>query len=125
LFVCVENSSRSQMAESFARKLGGGRVDAYSAGSRPSGQVSPRAAELMKEIGYDLTQHKSKGLAELPAVEFDAVVGMGCGDEGCPLVRAKLHEDWGIPDTKGLSADEFRGVREQIAVKVNDLLARL
>ncbi len=87
VFVCVENSNRSQIAEAFARLHGGERVEAYSAGSRPSGKVNPRAVEFMREVGYDLTAHRSKGIADLPAVEFDAVVGMGCGDEGCPLVR--------------------------------------
>src|ERR1700722_17356083 len=81
LFVCVENSNRSQMAEAFARLHGGDRVEAHSAGSRPSGRVNPRAVEAMREKGYDLTRHHSKGLADLPPGEFDAVVGMGCGDE--------------------------------------------
>jgi aquaporin Z len=62
LFVCVENSNRSQMAEAFARMHGAGRVEAYSAGSRPSGRVNPRAVEFMKEVGYELTWHQSKAL---------------------------------------------------------------
>jgi len=124
LFVCVENSNRSQMAEAFARLHGGGRVEAYSAGSRPSGRVNPRAVESMRERGYDLTTHRSKGLAEVPA-EVDVVVGMGCGDEGCPLVRARRREEWDIPDPKGLPPDEFRAVRDQIEEKVKALLAGL
>ena len=59
LFVCIENSNRSQMAEAFARRLGQGKVEAYSAGSRPSGRVNPRAIEFMREIGYDLSTHRS------------------------------------------------------------------
>jgi len=62
LFVCVENSNRSQMAEAFARMHGGGGVDAMSAGSRPSGRINPKAIEAMKELGYELTTHTSKGL---------------------------------------------------------------
>src|SRR5438132_4896535 len=93
LFVCIENSNRSQMAEALARRFGQGKVEAYSAGSRPSGRVNPRAIEFMREIGYDLSTHRSKGLGALPEVEFDAVVTMGCGDE-CPLVQAKRREDW-------------------------------
>jgi protein-tyrosine-phosphatase len=125
LFVCVENSNRSQMAEAFARLHGAGRVEAYSAGSRPSGRVNPRAVEFMKEVGYDLTRHTSKGLADLPAQPYAVVVGMGCGDEGCPLVPAGRHEEWGIPDPKELPADEFRAVRDLIEARVKDLLARL
>src|SRR5205809_4094423 len=86
LFVCVENSNRSQMAEAFARIHGGDAVEAYSAGSRPSGRINPRAVEAMREIGYDLSTHASKGLADFDGQEFDVAVTMGCGDE-CPLVR--------------------------------------
>ena len=125
LFVCVENSNRSQMAEAFARIHGGGRVQAFSAGSRPLGKVNPKAVEAMRELGYDLTAHRSKGLAELAGEEFDAVVGMGCGDEGCPLVKAARHEEWDIPDPKAMEPEAFRGVRDLIGKKVQDLLARL
>jgi protein-tyrosine-phosphatase len=125
LFVCVENSNRSQLAEAFAHLHGAGRVEAYSAGSRPSGRVNPRAVEFMKEVGYDLTRHQSKGLGDLPAGEFEVVVGMGCGDEGCPLVKARRHEDWGIPDPKELPAEEYRRVRDLIEQKVKELLERL
>src|SRR5438046_7809188 len=88
LFVCIENTNRSQMAEAFARLHGSGRVEAHSAGSRPSGRVNPQAVEFMREVGCDLTQHVSKSLADLPDVEFEVAVTMGCGD-GCPLVRAR------------------------------------
>jgi protein-tyrosine-phosphatase len=125
LFVCVENSNRSQMAEAFARMHGGAGVEAYSAGSRPSGRVNPRAVEFMAERGCDLTKHHSKGLTDLPATEFDAVVGMGCGDEGCPLVKAKRHEEWGIADPKNMPPDDYRKVRDQIEAKVKELLASL
>ncbi|HLJ93527.1 MAG TPA: arsenate reductase ArsC [Gemmataceae bacterium] len=125
LFVCVENSNRSQMAEAFARIHGADRVEAYSAGSRPSGRVNPKAVEAMREVGYDLTRHASKSLADIPAVEYDAVVGMGCEDEGCPLVRAKRREEWSIPDPKQLPPDQFRAVRDMIEMKVNELLRAL
>src|SRR5690349_17113695 len=91
LFVCVENSNRSQMAEAFARMHGAGNVEAYSSGSRPSGRINPRAVESMRERGYDLTKHRSKALAEIPDVEYDVAVTMGCGD-ACPLVRARRRE---------------------------------
>lgn len=124
LFVCVENSNRSQMAEAFARRHGAAYVEVHSAGSRPSGRVNPRAVEFMREVGYDLMQHDSKSLAELPDVEFDVAVTMGCGD-ACPLVRARQREDWAIPDPKELPPDEFRRVRDLIEQKVKTLLSSL
>jgi arsenate reductase (thioredoxin) len=125
LFVCVENSNRSQMAEAFARMHGAAGIDAYSAGSRASGRVNPKAVEAMQEVGYDLTQHHSKSLSDIPAIEYDAVIGMGCGDEGCPLMRAKRREEWGIPDPKDLPPERFRDVRELIEKKVKELLRAL
>jgi protein-tyrosine-phosphatase len=124
LFVCIENANRSQMAEAFARMLGGNAIEAYSAGSRPSGVVNPKAVDAMRELGYDLTAHGSKSLDELPAVEFDFVATMGCGD-ACPLVRAKRREDWAIPDPKHLPPDEFRTVRDLIRDKVQATLTEL
>jgi protein-tyrosine-phosphatase len=125
LFVCVENSNRSQMAEAFARIHGGDLIEAYSAGSRPSGRVNPRAIEYMKEIGYDLARHRSKGLADLPPGDFDAVIGMGCGDEGCAQVPARLREEWDVPDPKEMPPDQYRRVRDLVEAKVQELLARL
>jgi protein-tyrosine-phosphatase len=125
LFVCVENSNRSQMAEAFARIHGGAWVEAFSAGSRPSGRVNPKAVEAMRELGYDLTRHQSKSLTEVPAVEYDVVVGMGCGDEGCPTVRAREHQEWAVPDPKELPPEQFRAVRDMIEAKVKELLTRL
>ena len=124
LFVCVENANRSQMAEAFARIHGGRTVEAYSAGSRPSGVINPRAVEAMRELGYDLSSHPSKSLAEIPDVEYDFVATMGCGD-ACPLVRAKRREDWSIPDPKHLAPGDFRNVRDLIEGKVKAMLAEL
>jgi len=118
LFVCVENSNRSQMAEAFARMLG---AEAWSAGSRPSGKVSPKAIEAMREIGYDLSKHRSKSLQEIPQVEFDCVVTMGCG-EACPVVPAKRREDWEIPDPRDMDPETFRRVRDQIRTRISELL---
>jgi arsenate reductase len=124
LFVCVENSNRSQMAEAFARMHGGGRIQAASAGSRPSGRINPKAIEAMREKGYDLTSHASKGLESFDGTAVDVAVTMGCGDE-CPLVRAGRREDWQIPDPREMSPEEFRGVRDLIETKVRALLASL
>ena len=124
LFVCVENANRSQMAEAFARILGGKSVEAYSAGSHPSGKVNPKAVEAMRELGYDLSVHGSKSLDDLPDVAFDFVATMGCGD-ACPMVRAKQRADWSIPDPKHLPPDEFRVVRDLIQDKVRATLDEL
>jgi arsenate reductase len=121
LFVCVENSCRSQIAQAFARIYAGDQTEAYSAGSRPSGQVNAQAIESMREIGYDLTKHQSKSLTDIPDVEYDFVATMGCGDE-CPFVRAKRREEWQIPDPKHLPPDQFRETRDLIEHKVKDLL---
>jgi len=124
LFVCIENSCRSQMAEAFARIHSQGEIEVYSAGSRPSGRVNPNAIESMREIGYDLSKHGSKSLSEIPAVEYDVVVTMGCGDE-CPAVRAKRREDWNIPDPKNLPPERLRSARDEIEKKVMEVLFRL
>jgi arsenate reductase (thioredoxin) len=124
LFVCVENSNRSQMAEAFARIHGAGKVEAHSAGSRPSGRVNPKAVEAMKEVGYDLTTHTSKGLDGFNGTAVEVAVTMGCGDE-CPLVLAGRRVDWQIPDPRDMTPDEFRGVRNLIEAKVRELIATL
>jgi protein-tyrosine-phosphatase len=124
IFVCVENSNRSQMAEAFARIYGAGKVEAVSAGSHPSGRINPKAVDAMNEIGYDLTAHTSKGLDDFNGQVFDAAVTMGCGDE-CPLVLAKRRLDWNIPDPKAMSPEQFREVRDLIETKVKDLLEGL
>ena len=127
LFVCIENSNRSQMAQAFARILGeetGVAVEAYSAGSRPSGVVNPKAIAAMAELGYDLTAHDSKSLDEVPHSGYDAVVTMGCGD-ACPFVEGRIHEDWALPDPRHMEPEEFRKVRDEIRERVGGLLRRL
>jgi protein-tyrosine-phosphatase len=123
LFVCIENSNRSQMAEAFARIHGGDDVEAFSAGSRPSGRVNPKAIRFMAELGYDLATHASKSLDDIQG-PFDAVVTMGCGDS-CPWVAARLREDWALPDPKDLDDAGYRAVRDDIDARVRALLARL
>jgi protein-tyrosine-phosphatase len=121
VFVCVENSNRSQMAEAFARIHGAGKIEAHSAGSRPSGRVNPKAIESMKEIGYDLSTHSSKGLDRFNGEVVDVAVTMGCGDE-CPLVLAAQRVEWQIPDPKELPPEQFREVRNLIESKVKALI---
>lgn len=124
IFVCVENSNRSQMAEAFARMFDRTGVEAHSAGSHPSGRVNPRAIESMRELDYDLSTHRSKSTREFEGIEFEVAVTMGCGDE-CPNLRARRREDWQIPDPKNLPPAEFAAVRNLIRQKVAELLETL
>lgn len=125
LFVCVENSNRSQMSQAFAKIHGGNEVEAFSAGSKPSGIINPKAIAAMKELGYDLSGHESKSLDEVKAyAPFDAVVTMGCGD-ACPWMPAKQFVDWQIPDPRNMNEEEFRKVRDTIEEKVKELLQQL
>jgi arsenate reductase len=123
LFVCVENSNRSQMAEALARLHGGAGVEALSAGSKPSGIINPKALRFMAELGYDLSTHASKPLDDIDG-EFDAVVTMGCGDS-CPWVPAQRREDWALPDPKHMDDAGYRTVRDEISARVQKLLAAL
>lgn len=124
LFVCIENSCRSQMAEAFARRHGAGLVKAYSSGSRPSGTINQTAVTVMREAGYDLilNGHTSKGLREIADIEFDCVVTMGCGDE-CPVIKTKERIAWDVPDPKGYPLEYFRVVRDFIEARVKELLS--
>ncbi|HMX80644.1 MAG TPA: arsenate reductase ArsC, partial [Ferruginibacter sp.] len=125
LFVCIENSNRSQMSQAFATIFGGKDVQAFSAGSRPSGIVNPKAIAAMRELGYDLSRHDSKSLDEVKQfAPFDAVVTMGCGD-ACPWMPAKQFIDWQIPDPKNMEPVQFNEVRDLIAGKVKQLLSDL
>lgn len=124
VFICIENSNRSQMAEAFARIHGAGKVEAFSAGSCPSGRVNPKAIEAMKELGYDLTTHTSKSLDAFNGKEVEVAVTMGCGDE-CPLVPAKQRVDWKIPDPRDMTPEQFREVRNLIETRVKELIETL
>jgi protein-tyrosine-phosphatase len=125
LFVCIENSNRSQMSEAFAKKLGGKNVLACSAGSKPSGKVNQKAIASMKELGYDLSSHHSKSLEEVKSfAPFDVVITMGCGD-ACPWMPAKKFIDWQIPDPKEMDEQSFNEVRDLIRQKVKELLDTL
>ncbi len=125
LFVCIENSNRSQMSQAFAHIIGGEAVEAYSAGSKPSGIVNPKAIAAMMELGYDLNKHESKSLDEVKQfAPFDVVVTMGCGD-ACPWMPAKKFIDWQIPDPKNMEPEQFNEVRDLIKEKVMKLLASI
>ena len=121
LFVCVENACRSQLAEAFARIHGADIVEALSSGSKPSGEVNPKAISAMLELGYDMTGHCSKSLDDLPQVEYEYVVTMGCGD-ACPHLPAKHRLDWQIPDPKNMNRDAFNEIRDMIGNQVLSLI---
>ena len=113
------------MSQAFATIYGSDNVEAYSAGSKPSGIVNPKAIAAMKELGYDLSKHDSKSLDNVQQyAPFDAVVTMGCGD-ACPWMPAKRFIDWEIPDPKNMEPEEFNIVRDLISKKVEQLVKEL
>ena len=124
LFVCTENSNRSQMAEAFARIHGHGILQPYSAGSRPSGEVNSRAARAMAEVGYDLSTHRSKSVSDVPSGPYGLVITMGCGDD-CPPILATERDDWDLPDPRNMPPNEFNAVRDEIESRVKQLLERV
>jgi thioredoxin type arsenate reductase len=126
LFLCVANSARSQMAEGIARKLLPAEVKVWSAGSRPT-SVRPEAIAVLKEIGIDITAHRSKAVAEIPAAEVDTVITL-CGEEECPLFLGqaeRLH--WGLPDPAAVTGSDearlaaFREVRAELQKRIERL----
>lgn len=121
VFLCIENSCRSQMAEAIARQVGGGRFEVASAGSRPSGQVEPMVFDVLKEKGIPVEDQFSKGIEDLPHLLWDVVVSMGCGDN-CPTLIGRRHVDWNIENPRGKDVDFFRRVRDEIEEKVRGLL---
>lgn len=124
LFLCIENSNRSQIAEAFGHMTGREKLKIYSAGSRPALQVNTRTVEFMKELNYDMGKHTPKSVEEFHSVEFDYIISMGCGVT-CPFVPAKNYEDWQIPDPKNMSDADFRIVRDFIGIKVQELINRI
>jgi protein-tyrosine-phosphatase len=126
LFLCVANSARSQLAEGIARKLLPAAVKVWSAGSRPT-SVRPEAIAVLKEIGIDISGHRSKAVAEIPATEVDTVITL-CGEEECPLFLGKAERiHWGLPDPAAVTESEaarlaaFREVREELQKRIGRL----
>ncbi len=128
LFLCVANSARSQMAEGIARALAPPGVTVWSAGSRPTG-VRPEAIAALKEIGLDISGHRSKDVSEIPDDQVDTVITL-CGEEECPLFLGqvtRLH--WGLPDPAAVTGSEeerleaFRGVRDELRRRIVTLFA--
>ena len=120
-FICVENARRSQMAQGFAEALGQEEFEVSSAGSHPSSAIDPMVIEAMREKGIDLSSKRPKGLNDLPSIEMDYLVTMGC-EETCPAIPAKKIIEWEIPDPKGKPIDEIRRIRDMLEAKVKMLL---
>lgn len=112
------------MAQGFAEAFGQGKLEVYSAGSRPSSQIDPLVIEVMKEKGIDLTAKQPKGLNDLPPVEMDFLVTMGC-EETCPAIPAKKIIEWEIPDPKGKSIEFYRKIRNILEDKVKTFLEEI
>jgi protein-tyrosine-phosphatase len=123
LFVCVGNSCRSQMAEAFANKLGGGRVVASSAGSHALGEIVSPTETVMSEKGISLEGHWSKSIKDVAVGDMDIVVGMGCEVE-CPVPAGFKGQqiEWNIPDPYGHELTFYRSVRDLIERQVRALL---
>ena len=123
LFVCVENSGRSQMAEGFTQHYGSGKVEAVSAGTMPSSEVNPLAIEVMRERGIDISKNKPKLITMQMVQEADTIIVMGCSAQGfCPAPLLGKVTDWNIKDPKGKPLEKVREIRDQIEEKVKKLI---
>ena len=126
LFVCLHNAGRSQMSAALFERAAGGRHHALSAGSEadPEGRVHPQVVEVMDELGIDVAGRRPQRLTDELAQQADVVVTMGCGD-ACPFIPGKRYLDWDLPDPKGRPVDEVRATRDEIARRVEALVAEL
>jgi arsenate reductase (thioredoxin) len=126
LFVCVENVGRSQMAEGFFRKYAPRGYVTLSAGTKPSGYINPLAIEVMKEVGIDISNQKSKDITEDMMRNSTKIVNMGCMDKSfCPTLFIPNVIDWGIEDPKGKPIEKVREIRDDIDRRVRHLAAEL
>jgi len=124
LFVCLHNAGRSQMSQALFEQAAAGRHAAESAGTTPGDRVHPEVVEAMRELGIDLADRRPRRLTNELAERADVVVTMGCGDE-CPYIPGKRYLDWELRDPKGLPLDEVRSVRDEIAGRIEALVAQL
>jgi len=123
LFVCVENSGRSQIAEAFVKTYGKGKVEALSAGTMPAKEVNPVVVQVMLEKGIDLSINKPKLITNQMVQDADTIIVMGCSAEGfCPAPLLNKVIDWGIEDPKGKPIEKVREIRDEIERKVRSLL---
>ena len=122
LFVCVENTGRSQIAEAFFRKYAPRGYITVSAGTRPAGEINPIVVQAMNEFGIDISKQKSKVLTEDMIRNADVRVNMGCMEkEACPALFIHNLVEWGIEDPKGKSIEKVREIRDDIEQRVRQL----
>ncbi len=124
LFVCVHNAGRSQMSQALFNRAGSGAHEARSAGSAPADRVHPEVIAVMDEVGVDLRGEIPKPLTPELAEWADVVVTMGCGD-ACPYIPGKRYLEWELEDPEGQSVESVRATRDQIARRIDGLLAEL
>ena len=124
LFVCVHNAGRSQMAAGYMEHFGAGKIRVLSAGSAPKDSINPQAIQVMLEEGIDIANNQPKVLTTEAVQESDVVITMGCGDT-CPFFPGKRYEDWVLDDPAGQSVDRVREIRDQIKVRVQQLLQEI
>src|SRR4051812_39062109 len=124
LFVCVHNAGRSQMAAGLLQREAGDRIRVISAGSEPADQLNPAVVEAMEEVGIDISAERPKKLEDEMVRESDVVITMGCGD-ACPIYPSKRYEDWELEDPAGKDLDTVRGIRDEIANRIEALIADL
>jgi arsenate reductase len=124
LFVCLHNAGRSQMSQALFERAAAGRHGARSAGTTPGERVHPEVAEAMRELGIKIGDRHPRLLATEDAEWADVVVTMGCGDE-CPYIPGRRYLDWDLPDPKGQPLDTVRATRDEIAARVEELVAEL
>jgi arsenate reductase len=124
LFVCLHNAGRSQMSAALFERAAAGRHRVLSAGTTPADRVHPEVVTVMRELGVDLTDRRPQRLTTELAEAADVVVTMGCGDE-CPYIPGRRYVDWDLADPKGRPLDEVRATRDEIARRVDALLAEL
>lgn len=122
-FICVHNSCRSQMAEGWAKALGKGILEVYSAGTETYGAVKPLAIEAMREVGIDISDQHPKLITEIPN-SVDILITMGC-NVNCPYIPNAHMEDWGLEDPSGGSIEDFRASRDAIKQKVEQLIEQI
>lgn len=124
LFVCLHNAGRSQISQALFERAAAGRHGARSAGTTPGERVHPEVAEAMRELGIEIGDRKPRRLTGEDAEWADVVVTMGCGDE-CPYIPGRRYLDWDLPDPKGQPLDAVRATRDEIAGRVEALVAEL
>jgi protein-tyrosine-phosphatase len=124
LFVCIHNAGRSQMAAGYASTLSEGAIEVRSGGSEPGSEINPIAIEAMAEEGIDISQGVPQLMTTEAVRDSDVVITMGCGDV-CPIFPGKRYEDWELTDPSGLPLDQVRPIRDEIKVRIQNLLAEL